>query len=731
MQDLFIEFLPPWVETGLQPAFYDRESGTVLQQTARMYAKVNELVKAVNGMDKIIKEYVDYIDNYFKNLDVQEEINNKLDDMAESGELETVIAQFLALAPVFGYNTISDMASATNLSNGSIARILGNSSIDDGKGAFYSLHTKGESEVADGVKKVAVGDDLIAERITEEYLTTFDTVSDMADAIYLIEGNVVKTLGYSSAGDGKGAFYIIEALDSQVIDNNLYVAIGDSLVAHKNIEYGYADPTNPIYYGADPTGTIDSVTAIQACIDANEGKGVTFTGGKYLITDKITTPYYYDENVSINFNGSVFYSEASLSYVLGIGMSSHGVDLPNRDSYDNPVCFATFENFTIDAPNATVGIYTELNYMIPRIYNCTIKNTKIGVKVGRAPEETWSANCCLDNVTIYCHDYKDTDTRGIVINGHDNRISNVNIYNAYIGIENFKNGNYFTNVLIYLYGHLDERNTQEFIQTFPNTVGVLDHGNANTFTGVYVDTYGTAFKSGTAMGTTRYSAQFNSCNIFSNTSNYNLIGFDFSAKQIAYVTITNGWFDFPQPATTNGHIGIKLSASQRFDTLQRCLKLENNVTFYISQPDILRLNETTVNACPYSGVNTLTANKYYVIGYTPIQSYGKYTVRMTGTGNYNQACTFNIGSSYNIESITNIGEAGSRYGIGGKVVTINGVHYLEISVMSNTGMAAILGIFVDKFITSIGFGIIPAYEPHIVDAVPTETTPTETVTFSA
>ena len=41
MQNIFIEFLPPWVETGIQTAFYDKESGTVLQQTARMYAKVN------------------------------------------------------------------------------------------------------------------------------------------------------------------------------------------------------------------------------------------------------------------------------------------------------------------------------------------------------------------------------------------------------------------------------------------------------------------------------------------------------------------------------------------------------------------------------------------------------------------------------------------------------------------------------------------------------------------
>ena len=101
----FINFLPPWVETNIQPAFYDKESGSVLQQTARMYAKVNQLVRHFNCLAKETKETVDefiakfvelkdYVDTYFENLDVQEEINNKLDQMAESGELERIITEY-------------------------------------------------------------------------------------------------------------------------------------------------------------------------------------------------------------------------------------------------------------------------------------------------------------------------------------------------------------------------------------------------------------------------------------------------------------------------------------------------------------------------------------------------------------------------------------------------------------------------------------------------------------
>ena len=86
MQDLFIEFLPPWVETGLQPAFYDRESGTVLQQTARMYAKLNEVIKIVNGYQNYDEEIASLkaqmsgliAENERFKLNLQVDINNQM-----------------------------------------------------------------------------------------------------------------------------------------------------------------------------------------------------------------------------------------------------------------------------------------------------------------------------------------------------------------------------------------------------------------------------------------------------------------------------------------------------------------------------------------------------------------------------------------------------------------------------------------------------------------------------
>lgn len=98
-----INFLPPWVEMTLRPAFYDKESGTVLQQTARMYAKVNQLIRSVNDQNETIADYVqqfidlkDYVEDYFDNLDVQEEINNKLEQMVTDGSLQQLIDNYFA-----------------------------------------------------------------------------------------------------------------------------------------------------------------------------------------------------------------------------------------------------------------------------------------------------------------------------------------------------------------------------------------------------------------------------------------------------------------------------------------------------------------------------------------------------------------------------------------------------------------------------------------------------------
>lgn len=55
---------------------------------------VNNNADATSELQNLYTELKNYVDTYFDNLDVQEEINNKLDEMTESGELERIIIKY-------------------------------------------------------------------------------------------------------------------------------------------------------------------------------------------------------------------------------------------------------------------------------------------------------------------------------------------------------------------------------------------------------------------------------------------------------------------------------------------------------------------------------------------------------------------------------------------------------------------------------------------------------------
>ena len=81
------------------PAVYD-DSLSYYEQLAKLVAKLNEAIDSINeigsGFDELKTLYTElknYVDHYFDNLDVQSEINNKLDTMAANGTLDKIINQ--------------------------------------------------------------------------------------------------------------------------------------------------------------------------------------------------------------------------------------------------------------------------------------------------------------------------------------------------------------------------------------------------------------------------------------------------------------------------------------------------------------------------------------------------------------------------------------------------------------------------------------------------------------
>lgn len=155
-----------------------------------------EVIPVVNNNTEVLKELQLYIANYFDNLDVQEEINNKLDDMASGGELVEIISTYLEMQSLITFDTVDDMKNATNLIEGSNCKTLGFNTLGDRGGAIYKIREITEDDTPDEASLIAIGDTLVAELIVADKIS-IDQFGCVGDGITSDKANLEKALGYA------------------------------------------------------------------------------------------------------------------------------------------------------------------------------------------------------------------------------------------------------------------------------------------------------------------------------------------------------------------------------------------------------------------------------------------------------------------------------------------------------------------------------------------------------
>ncbi|MBO7694224.1 MAG: SGNH/GDSL hydrolase family protein [Methanobrevibacter sp.] len=221
------------------PLAFD-ESLSYYEVLCHLTAKIKEVIDEQNIEGQAIEELqekylllVDYVEHYFDNLDVQEEINNKLDDMAEHGELADIIAQYLGLAGVLAFDTVANMVAGENLVNGSICYCLGQETYNDGLGSFYKIRTITSDDTVDGKNIIAlnVSNTLIAEKIFNLDLETLKSeMSLINNKKYLFISDSYET-GYQGSGQPTIEGFITKTknqlnLNATIIAENGYGFLG-------------------------------------------------------------------------------------------------------------------------------------------------------------------------------------------------------------------------------------------------------------------------------------------------------------------------------------------------------------------------------------------------------------------------------------------------------------------------------------------------------------------------
>ena len=173
--------VPPFVSYCAQliPTVFDNSLSYYEALSALAKWMQDNLVDVINNNATVTEQYIRmteelkaYVENYFENLDVQEEINNKLDQMAEDGTLQEIISDYIQTKAIWGFDTVADMKASTNLIDGSFATTLGFHALNDGGGATYKIREITNEDDVNEIDLIALTSDnqLVAELIVENPL---------------------------------------------------------------------------------------------------------------------------------------------------------------------------------------------------------------------------------------------------------------------------------------------------------------------------------------------------------------------------------------------------------------------------------------------------------------------------------------------------------------------------------------------------------------------------------
>lgn len=312
---------------------------------------LNNNGEAVAELQALYVELKNYVDNYFKNLDVQEEINNKLDEMAESGELEEIITQYLQIAGLLIYDNVSLLKSATNLINGSIAKTLGFYNINDKGGAFYKIRTITNEDTVNEMTLIALNNpSLVAE---------------------LIKENTMNPCQFGAKADG--------TTDDTLSINNC-INFADNIL-FKTATY----LINPVYSIANPNVT---------SINVKSNKNIDFNNSTIIMNETTEDLYYmircYQENNIVLKNGILIgYNTTPSTDGMCFGMGIAVMDCSN----------VLIDNFRISNMRGD-GIYIREYSNQEKTKNVVVQNCYLKNNVRNQIAFTGGENITIQNCNI-------------------------------------------------------------------------------------------------------------------------------------------------------------------------------------------------------------------------------------------------------------------------------------------------------------------------------------------
>ena len=397
--------VPPFVQfcCAAIPQVFD-DSLSYYEALCAMWKYLDETVKVINNNAMVTEDFIAkvdelkaYVDHYFYNLDVQEEIDNKLDEMAADGTLQEIITTYIQANVAWCFDTVADMKSATNLIAGSYARTLGFHTLNDGGGATYYITDTG---TADEMSVIAIGslyaNLVVTSTVTVEMFGAYgDGSHDDQDAI---NASLQSSAGVVTLSEGKT--YMIKGYETGQrqggtppdLTDNTGIVIPDNKIFDLNnstIQIITNDRTN---YNGITIASVSNVTVRNGKIIGDRkthtgiggewGYGISIRYAHNVILENLIITEMWADGINISNDGdpSTLCTNITIRECICDGNRRQGMSVENGDGFlvENSEFINTGNDGYQTNPSAGIDIEPFVNsgnvVKNIRVTNCTLSN---------------------------------------------------------------------------------------------------------------------------------------------------------------------------------------------------------------------------------------------------------------------------------------------------------------------------------------------------------------------
>lgn len=415
----------------------------------------NELGEEVEDISSNFIELKNYVDNYFNNLDVQDEVNNKLDEMVQNGTFDNLINKYISSHILNVFNNVEELKNA-NLNNGTFAKTMGYYNSSDLGGGNYIISN--EQLQSDNGSIIQLNNGLFAILIekninVKQFGAYGDNIHDDSEAIQkannyllnLIKKNNTWSLSkinlYFPAGQYKITKTIVLSPFLRFIANGLVSFMNYSttncIILKNNIDDPGYNTTFPyrngvqgnIFDGAGSFQIIDfsnseNSIGLELSINLNEYNQLTENAKPYksISMTNFNNITIYNFNIGLKINPINFYINSFYNFKLinnyyGIVITENGINSGENISFNE-----------CSISSSEIGIYSKANG-----FNMTFNNCSFDFNHQRIAIFDKSSLIILNNCHIEHNENKNISKNyGLFFFNNTSGINNFYINNCYI-----------------------------------------------------------------------------------------------------------------------------------------------------------------------------------------------------------------------------------------------------------------------------------------------------------